>query len=215
MKFLLLALLASTVAALPVEITADQDAIATLERRANIPNIPSASSARTMLSDLRIRKSDADGYSRDKFPHWIAVQGACNVRETVLQRDGTNVKVGSNCAPTAGTWLSPYDGKTWKDAKDIQIDHVIPLSNAWRSGANTWSQEQRRAFANDLTNPQLVAVTGTENNSKSDQSPDEWMPTLSSFHCTYARMWVKVKSVYKLSVTAAEKSKLTSVLKSC
>ncbi|KAI5790471.1 hypothetical protein FPQ18DRAFT_390884 [Pyronema domesticum] len=74
---------------------------------------------------------------------------------------------------------------------------------------------KRQQFANDLTNPQLIAVTDTVNQAKGDKSPDAWKPPLTSYHCTYARMWVKVKSVWELTVTAKEKSALTSMLNTC
>ncbi|KAK5070155.1 hypothetical protein LTR64_001992 [Lithohypha guttulata] len=110
---------------------------------------------------------------------------------------------------------SPYDGKTWNDADDIQIDHMVPLANAWRSGASEWTIDEREAFANDLVRPQLWAVTGTVNNDKSDSSPDEWKPPLSSFYCEYASSWVAVKDNYNLTITSAEKTALSDMLDSC
>ncbi|KAI5858334.1 hypothetical protein BZA05DRAFT_581 [Tricharina praecox] len=187
---------------------------AAIEKRAP-PNIPTAASAKTMLAALPTRTTDATGYQRSLFPHWITISGNCNTRETVLNRDGTGLTIGSDCYPSSGSWFSPYDGATWTAASDLDIDHVVPLSNAWKSGANTWTTARRQTFANDLTNPQLIAVTDDVNSAKGDKSPDAWVPPLSSYHCTYARMWVKVKSVYSLSVTAAEKSKLTSMLNTC
>ena len=76
--------------------------------------------------------------SSNLFPLWITISGSCNTREVVLGRDGTNVVTGSDCYPTSGTWFSPYDGATWTQASDLDIDHVVPLSDAWKSGANTW-----------------------------------------------------------------------------
>ncbi|KAJ3040076.1 hypothetical protein HK097_002655, partial [Rhizophlyctis rosea] len=155
------------------------------------------------------------GYSRDLFPHWITVSGACNTREQVLKRDGSGVVTDSACAATSGTWYSPYDGATWYAASDVDIDHVVPLSNAWKSGANAWTTARRQQFANDLTNPQLIAVTDNVNQSKGDQSPDQWKPSRTAYHCTYASMWTKVKYVYGLSITSAEKSALTTMLNTC
>lgn len=124
------------------------------------PNIPSASTAQSLLSGLTVApQGPQDGYSRDKFPHWITISGTCNTRETVLRRDGTNVQVDSSCAAISGSWFSPYDGATWTAASDVDIDHVVPLSNAWKSGAASWTTAQRQGFANDLSNPQLIAVT--------------------------------------------------------
>ncbi|KAL5412224.1 hypothetical protein PMIN06_011597 [Paraphaeosphaeria minitans] len=190
-------------------------AAAPVEKRTP-PNIPSTSSATTLLAGLTVKaQGPQDGYSRDLFPHWITQSGTCNTRETVLKRDGTNVVTDSACASTSGTWKSPYDGATWTAASDVDIDHVIPLSNAWKSGASAWTTAQRQAFANDLTNPQLAAVTDSVNSSKGDKGPEDWKPPLTSYYCTYAKMWVKVKSVYKLTVTSAEKTALTSMLGTC
>ena len=155
------------------------------------------------------------GYSRAKFPHWHTVQGACDTRETVLQRDGTAVTAGSDCYPTKGRWYSPYDGATWTAASDVDIDHVVPLKNAWVSGAWAWTTGKRESFANDLGDPQLIAVTDNVNQSKGDKSPDVWKPPLTGYHCTYARMWVRVKYVWALTVTSAEKTALSTILGTC
>lgn len=180
------------------------------------PTPPSASTALSYLSSLTVRaEGSLDGYTRDKFPHWITQSGTCNTREVVLKRDGSNVVTDSSCAATRGSWYSPYDGATWYAASDVDIDHVVPLAEAWRSGASSWSTTTRQNFANDLTRAQLIAVTDNVNQSKGDQDPAEWMPPRTTYHCTYARAWVWVKYTYKLSVDSAEKSKLSSVLNGC
>src|SRR5262249_47212771 len=109
------------------------------------------------------------GYSRDRFPHWGAQADGCDTRERGRKRTGAGVVTSSGCTITQGTWLSPYDGKTVTSPKEIDIDHMVPLANAWRTGAKTWTDEQRGQFANDLTRPQLVAVTSTTNRAKGDQ----------------------------------------------
>ena len=97
------------------------------------PNIPSKATATSLLAGLTVAaQGTQDGYSRDLFPHWITQSGACNTRETVLKRDGTNVVTDSACASTSGSWFSPYDGATWTAASDVDIDHMVPLSNAWK-----------------------------------------------------------------------------------
>ncbi|PNS14971.1 hypothetical protein CAC42_2200 [Sphaceloma murrayae] len=185
-------------------------------REAAPPGIPAASTAQTQLNGLTVRATgSSSGYSRDLFPHWHTVSGACNTRETVLKRDGTNVVQSSACAATSGTWRSPYDGATWTAASDVDIDHMVPLANAWRSGASSWTTARREDFANDLDSPQLWAVTDNVNQEKSDQSPDSWVPPLTSFRCTYARSWIAVKNKWSLSVTSAEKSALQTLLNSC
>ncbi|MFD9812465.1 HNH endonuclease family protein [Streptomyces sp. NPDC059080] len=180
------------------------------------PSPPSAATARTYLSEIKEQpEGSSDGYSRDKFPHWITQEGACNTREVVLKRDGTDVKTDSNCAAVSGTWVSPYDGATWTQASDVDIDHVVPLSEAWKSGASQWTTAHRQEFANDLTHSQLLAVTDNVNQSKGDKDPAKWLPPKTSYHCEYARMWVWVKHVYELTADSAEKAALKKILDGC
>lgn len=84
-----------------------------------------------------------------------------------------------------------------------------------QSGASSWQTSQREAFANDITRPQLWAVTDNVNQAKSDRSPDAWKPPLRSFYCTYAKSWIRVKSHYQLKITSAEKTALSGMLDSC
>ncbi|MFI1866530.1 HNH endonuclease family protein [Streptomyces jumonjinensis] len=180
------------------------------------PTPVSASVARGYLAQLTVRaEGSSSGYSRDLFPHWSSQGGTCNTREVVLKRDGVNVVQNASCAAVSGSWFSEYDGATWSAASDVDIDHMVPLAEAWRSGANSWTTPQRQAFANDLARPQLIAVTDNVNQAKGDKDPGEWLPPLSSYHCVYTRMWVQVKHHYGLTVDSAEKSALQSVLNGC
>ncbi|WP_186762848.1 HNH endonuclease family protein [Lentzea tibetensis] len=180
------------------------------------PNIPSSTTAKSELAGLTVKADGSmTGYSRDKFPHWITQSGACNTREVVLKRDGTNVQQDSSCAAVSGRWFSPYDGATWTAASDVDIDHIVPLAAAWRSGASSWTTSQRQSFANDLTGPQLIAVTDNVNQAKGDQTPATWKPPLTSYWCTYAKMWVHTKYRWKLNVNSAEKTALTDMLGRC
>ena len=180
------------------------------------PGIPSATTARSELAALRVATDGSmSGYSRDLFPHWHTVSGACNTRETVLKRDGTNVVTDSSCAATSGRWFSPYDGATWIQASDVDIDHIVPLAAAWRTGASSWTTAKREQFANDLTGTQLIAVTDNVNQAKGDQTPVTWRPSLTSFWCTYAKMWTHTKFRFALTVNSDEKSALTDMLNRC
>ncbi|MEV0095143.1 HNH endonuclease family protein [Streptomyces sp. NPDC050738] len=184
--------------------------------QAALPTPVSAATARTYLSSLTVAAAGStSGYSRDLFPHWITQSGSCDTREVILKRDGTNVVQSSTCSATSGSWYSQYDGATWTAASDVDIDHMVPLAEAWKSGANSWTTAQRQAFANDLTRPQLIAVTDNVNQSKSDQDPATWLPPRTAYRCTYVRAWVQVKYYYKLKVDSAEKSALSSVLNGC
>ncbi|MET9297373.1 HNH endonuclease family protein [Streptomyces sp. NPDC003077] len=180
------------------------------------PTPPSAATARTQLAQLTERpQGSQDGYSRDKFPHWSDQGNNCNTREVVLKRDGTNVEQDTKCAAVRGKWVSAYDGATWTQASDLDIDHVVPLSEAWKSGAAQWTTERRRQFANDLTHSQLIAVTDNVNQEKGDKDPAKWLPPKTSYRCMYARMWVNVKHVYGLTADSAEKAALKRILDAC
>jgi hypothetical protein len=180
------------------------------------PNIPSYSTAVSRLNALTVApESHQSSYDRSLFPHWITITGSCNTREQVLKRDGTNVVVNSSCAPTSGSWRSPFDGAVWTNASDVDIDHMVPLSEAWASGAWAWTTSRRQAYANDLGGPELWAVTDDVNQAKGDKDPATWQPPLASFRCTYARAWIQVKWYYSLSVDSAEKSALQGMLATC
>jgi hypothetical protein len=172
--------------------------------------------ARTRLERLKVAPEGAgDRYDRDEFPHWSAHEDGCDTRELVLKRAGEDVESTDDCYPRSGRWTSPYDGETWTEASDIDIDHMVPLAEAWHSGADEWTRDEREKFANDLDNPQLWAVTDNVNQQKSDKDPAEWKPPRREFWCTYAGAWVEVKHVYRLTVDAAEKKALTWMLDRC
>jgi len=181
-----------------------------------LPTPVSPATARLYLAMLKVEaESNSPPYDRDLFPHWHIVSGTCNTREVVLKRDGTNVVTDSSCRVTSGNWVSPYDDVPTTLASDLDIDHLVPLKEAWVSGARFWTTAQREKFANDLTRPQLIAVTDNLNQEKGDQDPATWVPPLDSFVCTYICAWVQVKHDYGLSVDRAEKSALISYLAEC
>ena len=168
-------------------------------------------------------------YDRDDYgERWEDVDGnGCNQRDDVLLRDaipGTaTVAPQGDCDHDvlAGSWDDPYTGLvlTFDDLKDtdqaqaLQIDHLVPLSEAHQSGADRWDAQRRREFANDEDN--LLAVDGPANNRKGDSDPAEWMPPYEPSHCAYAVIWVEVKDTWSLGVDAAERAALESLLRSC
>jgi hypothetical protein len=177
--------------------------------------ITSSGSPATQLDKLVVARSGSmKGYSRAKFPHWRKAGANCDTRDLVLKRDGRNVKL-SGCNVVAGTWTSVYDGQVLNSPTKVDIDHMVPLANAWRSGASAWTTGKRSDFANDLDDPQLVAVSATSNRSKGDQDPSTWKPKQTSDWCSYAQDWIAVKTHWKLTVTAAEKSALADMLEKC
>ncbi|GAA2718366.1 MULTISPECIES: HNH endonuclease family protein [Streptomyces] len=181
-----------------------------------LPQLPSAAQARTELGKLTVAaQRSMSGYSRAAFPHWAQQGDKCDTRETVLARDGQDVKKDDQCRAVSGTWYSLYDGKTFTKASQVDIDHIVPLANAWRSGADQWTTEKRKQFANDLTHPQLLTVSAATNRSKGDQGPDQWQPPAKDAWCVYGRAWTSVKSTYGLTVTDGEKKMLDTMLGTC
>jgi hypothetical protein len=166
----------------------------------------------TPPADLPIyrRMAFGDGWNYD------AATG-CNTRELVLiDESATPPVLRTRCHPVAGSWRSAYDGVATANPDDLEIDHLIPLADAWRSGAAAWTPEKRRTFANDRSDPAtLIAVTSHTNRSKSDRTPDQWMPPDPSDRCTYVRDWVEVKVRWELTVTPAEKATLVQILSGC
>ena len=156
---------------------------------------------------------------------WADSDGnGCNQRDDVLLRDAVEVRTRpqGRCDHDvlAGTWLDPYTGrrlvftdlKEPRQAQAIQIDHVVPLSEAWRSGASGWSPDRRRAFANDLGN--LLAVDGPTNMSKSDDDPAAWRPR-KGFQCAYAARWIEIKTRWSLAADDSERRALEEMLGYC
>ncbi|MEQ4304973.1 HNH endonuclease family protein [Plantactinospora sp. B6F1] len=171
--------------------------------------------AHAQLDQLTVASAGSmRGYSRERFPHWRHAGKNCDVRDTVLQRDGTGIKL-SGCNVVGGRWSSRYDKRTLADPSAVDIDHMVPLANAWRSGADEWDDDKRGDFANDLDRPQLFAVSASSNRSKGDQDPSQWKPPNRGDWCRYAEDWIAVKHYWRLSVTSAEKGALDDMLGSC
>ncbi len=179
------------------------------------------------LAELRVRPAGTmDGYSRDLFPHWSDAQtygwtlpagtpdpGSCDARDAALIRDGRDEVVSDGCYVERGRWFDPYTGNTYYYPSDIDVDHVVPLANAWRSGASSWTTAKRGRFANVPLD--LLAVEDNANASKGDKGPEAWRPPRSAYHCTYSKKWINIKHYWSLSVTSAEKSALKQMLGTC
>jgi hypothetical protein len=97
----------------------------------------------------------------------------------------------------------------------VDIDHVVALAEAWRSGASSLTTSRRQSFANDVDEPQLIAVSASSNRSKGDEDPSTWTPTRTSYHCTYSKMWIASKYAWDLRLQSTEKTALESMLDTC
>jgi hypothetical protein len=171
--------------------------------------------ALAVLDSLPIRPATAPGYARSKFRHWITAPNGCSTREVVLVRDAVSVST-RGCRVVSGEWFSPYDGTTSSVSSRLDIDHMVPLKEAWVSGASTWSSARRQAFANDLGWPRsLIAVSASSNRSKGDRDPSRWMPTNTGYWCAYLFDWVEVKYRWQLAVDVAEKQAISQDLARC
>ncbi|MFE4196504.1 S-layer homology domain-containing protein [Paenarthrobacter sp. NPDC056912] len=172
-------------------------------------------SVSTLFSSLTVAPETNSGYNRDLFQHWVdADHDGCDTRSEVLQQESlTPVTFSSGCTVATGKWDSWYDGGSWTNASDVDIDHLVPLAEAWGSGANAWTAEQRRDYANDLTlDVALEAVTDNVNQSKSDRDPAEWMPPLAGTSCEYATDWVLVKYRWQLTTDQAESTAISTAI---
>ncbi|WP_170245516.1 HNH endonuclease family protein [Microbacterium saccharophilum] len=197
-------------------------AAAALQLTHDLPAI-SAWEASTKLGTLTVKPAGSmAGYSRDLFPHWRDAtnngwppipNSTCDVRQASLYREGTGVNYTSACDILSGSWVDAYTGVTLYAASDVDIDHVVPLADSWRSGAAAWTTAQRTTFANDRL--VVVAVDDAANQSKGDKSPDVWKPQNQAAHCLYAKRWIAIKSKYALSITSAESSALSQMLGTC
>lgn len=170
------------------------------------------------VAALPVADEAREGYDRSLFPHWVdADRNGCNTRSEVLLEEAVVApEVGDRCRISGGEWSSYYDGETVTEARALDIDHMVPLAEAWDSGASQWTTARRRDYANDLGEPvALVAVTARQNRSKADQDPAEWMPASAEAHCRYVTEWTTVKTRWGLSVDTAEREALLGFAQSC
>ena len=172
--------------------------------------------ALAVLSTITVQNEYKTGYSRSLFKHWIDANGnGCDTREEVLIVESqSKAQVDAyGCKVIEGDWLSPYDNVMHTNPSDLDIDHMIPLKEAWDSGAWNWTAAQRQAFANDLSDPRaLIAVTAGQNRSKSDRDPSNWIPTQKSYICTYLSEWVAIKAHWYLSMDQSEFGRIKNLL---
>lgn len=179
-------------------------------------------SALAVLETLDVKgRAPKTGYDRDRFgTRWLDVdRNGCDTRNDILARDLTDDVFEGSCTVLSGTLADPFTGATIdfirgaETSADVQIDHVVALSDAWQKGAQQLSADERAAFANDPLN--LLAVDGAANAQKGDGDAATWLPSNTGFRCEYVARQVSVKAAYDLWVTAAEHDAIARVLASC
>ncbi|CAL9636470.1 hypothetical protein SUDANB120_06220 (plasmid) [Streptomyces sp. enrichment culture] len=172
------------------------------------------------VSALQLAVEDRTGYQRTAFRHWNAGDvpaDGCNTRAEVLLAEAVVYpEVGPGCTLTGGLWRSYYDEREVTPAGALDIDHVVPLAEAWDSGASAWPAARREAYANDQGQPaSLVAVTASSNRSKADQDPAEWLPPSPDALCRYGAEWTATKLRWGLAVDEAERDRLLDIATGC
>ncbi|WP_189845339.1 HNH endonuclease family protein [Streptomyces umbrinus] len=163
-----------------------------------------------------------EGYQRTSFKHWnagINPTDGCNTRAEVLLSEAVDApEIGAGCRLTGGRWWSYYDAMWVTAASGLDIDHMVPLAEAWDSGASGWTPQRREAYANDQdAETSLVAVTARSNRSKSDQDPADWMPPAldDAVRCQYAAEWVGTKLRWGLAADDTELAALRDIAFGC
>ncbi|MEU9575590.1 HNH endonuclease family protein [Streptomyces massasporeus] len=172
------------------------------------------------IARLPLATESRDGYTREAFKHWTAGDDptdGCTTRNEVLITEAVEAPaVGPRCWLTGGTWHSYYDQTTVSSASGLDIDHMVPLAEAWDSGASAWTAQRREAYANDQgQEASLVAVTARSNRSKADQDPAQWMPPAGDVHCRYAAEWTATKLRWNLTSDATEQAALNDLATAC
>lgn len=180
-----------------------------------------SSPALTVLSKLATKgRAPKTGYSREQFGGvWTDIDGTCDARDVILQRDMTDTKLNDKCQVTSGVLHDPYTGKTINFTRGpstsaaVQIDHVVAISDAWQTGAQALTQTERKALYVDPL--ELLAVDGPANQQKSDGDAATWLPPNKAFRCQYVARQIAVKAKYHLWVTSAERQAMQTVLSKC
>lgn len=209
---------ASATPVTPGSATPSQPSIASGEPNPATP----AGTALEALQKLPVQAaSSTSPYKRANFGKaWDDVDhNGCDTRNDILKRDLKDTVIGSDCKVKKGTYADPYTGKTINfdsstgGGGGIDIDHIVPLSLAWQTGASTWDDAKRLQYANDPLN--LLSADSSENRKKGDKDASQYLPPNASFHCEYVARQVAVRAKYGTWVTPAEKGAIESVLKTC
>lgn len=197
--------------------------VATYVVPAEEDSVPAEGTALEQLETLEVKgRAPKTDYSRDAFGDgWLDPDGnGCDARNDVLARDLDHVVTGDdNCTVLSGVLEDPFTGETVdfvrgpETSMEVQIDHVVALSDSWQKGAQQLSEEQRERFANDPLN--LLAVDGPTNQQKSDGDVATWLPPNKAFRCEFVSIQTAVKAKYELWVTQAEYDAIRKVLTEC
>lgn len=200
------------------------------EEKAQRPNpkpiprpVPDASidyaAVAAQLDRIQVTEEHRRGYVREEWPHWLTIDSKClNTREQVLIRDSAKpAKLSANgCSVLSGVWNDPYTGETFTEPKQVDIDHRVPLEEAYASGGYDWPREKRAAYANDVSDPlTLVTVSAAANRAKGSKGPEDWLPPREEYICAYVAGWIAVKARWELTMDERERVTVGNILSDC
>ena len=163
---------------------------------------------------------DLPAYDRDEWRHWIDEDRDCqDTRQEVLIEEAVSsveYTDSDRCRVESGEWNGPYTGETFTNPRDLDVDHMVPLANAHRSGGWAWSEDRKRQYANDLYyGGHLIAVQNSANRAKGADGPEEWRPPDEGYWCQYATDWIAIKNEWRLTATNTEAAALSDMLNTC
>lgn len=185
----------------------------------NATKLNNIQSALSKLTELTIApKKSKEAYNRNYFGSGWSVTNGCDTRNLILYRDLDDTTINADCLVLSGMLVDPYSGqiinfKRGSSSSDVQIDHVVALSDAWLSGAEYQSQSERILFANDPL--ELLAVSAKQNQAKLGSDASKWLPPNKAYQCTYVARQIDIKTKYKLTVSETEKDTMRKVLSGC
>lgn len=190
------------------------------QQRGLLPAIPTLPSWSLPWPPAAERAPSGGHYDRDDWPHWSDEDHDCrNTRHEVLAAE-SEVPVTyadrERCKVARGRWRCPFTGRVITDPGKLDIDHLVPLHEAHKSGGHAWTTERRRRYANDLTEPaHLVAVDRHANRAKGDKGPERWLPSDPSARCRYVTQWRAVKSRWGLTMSPAQRAAMQGYEATC
>ena len=184
--------------------------------------LPTTPSALSVVLKLKVAEANSGNpkYDRDEWRHWTDEDGDCqDARQETLIAESTQPVVftgDEQCRVQSGLWIGPYTGTVVTDPSDLDIDHMVPLANAHRSGGHSWSKARKSAFANSLAYPgHLIATTARANRAKGAKGPEEWRPPVTDYWCQYAVDWIEIKRSWDLTATVDEIVALREMAATC
>lgn len=181
---------------------------------------PSAGDGKTLMINVAPGSRGVPEYDRGDWRHWIDADRDCqDARQEVLIAESRSAVVyepGDRCRVESGDWFGVYTGESFTDPGDLDVDHMVPLENAHRSGGWAWSKERKRDYANDLSYANhLIAVQASANRRKGSKGPEEWRPPRTEYWCEYATDWVAIKHSWDLTANPNEADALQDMLETC